>query len=71
MKRSTKNDRLRDEAKRAMWMYYREHKSRMPKWIREYREEIIEGIQEGMTPEGIFNEIIEGAAEDSVARNAA
>jgi len=71
MKRMTINDRLRNEAKRAMWMYYKEHKSRMPTWIREYREEIIEGIQTGMTPEEVFNEIIDQATEDPVAKNAA
>ena len=59
MKRSTKNDRLRDEAKRAMWLYYKEHKSWMPEWIREFREEIIEEIRSGRDPAVIFNEIID------------
>ena len=59
MKRSTKNDRLRYEAKRAMWLYYKEHKSWMPEWIREFREEIINEIQSGREPEDVFNEIID------------
>lgn len=67
MKRSTKNDRLRDEAKRAMWLYYKDNKSAMPKWIREYRDEIIEQIQAGKTAEDIFNEIIDQVENELVA----
>ena len=54
MKRSTKNDRLRDEAKLTMWLYYKEHKSWIPKWIYEHREEIIAKIQTGKDPAAVF-----------------
>ena len=56
IKRKTKS--LRDEAKLAMWNYYTEHKAWMPEWIREYREDIISGIESGQTPELVFNTII-------------
>ena len=59
MKRSTKNKRLRDEAKRQMWLYYKENKTWMPGWIREFREEIIEEIQSGRDPAIVFSEIID------------
>lgn len=71
MKRSTKNDRLKDEAKRTMWLYYKENKSWLPKWIREYRDEIIEQIQAGKTAENVFNGIIDRVENDLVAQNAA
>ena len=56
IQRKTKS--LRDEAKLAMWNYYTEHKAWMPEWIREYREDIISGIESGQTPELVFNTII-------------
>ncbi len=55
----TKKQRLRDEAKLAMWNYYSEQKAWMPKWIREYREEVISGIESGQTAEVVFNTIID------------
>ncbi len=55
----TKKQRLRDEAKLAMWNYYSEHKAWMPAWIREYREEVISGIESGQTAEVVFNTIID------------
>jgi hypothetical protein len=55
----TKKQRLRDEAKLAMWNYYSEHKAWMPEWIREYREEVISGIESGKTAEVVFNTIID------------
>lgn len=57
IQRKTKS--LRDEAKLAMWNYYTEHKAWMPAWIREYREDIISGIESGQSPEEVFNTIIE------------
>jgi len=67
MKRSTKNDRLRDEAKRAMWTYYKDSREWMPKWIREYREEIIESISSGSTAADVFTEIINRVERELVA----
>ena len=58
---------LREEAKRAMWIYYRDHKAWLPEWIREYREEIIERIQAGKTAESVFNEIIDREQKALVA----
>jgi hypothetical protein len=57
IQRKTKS--LRDEAKLAMWNYYTEHKAWMPVWIREYREDIISGIESGQSPEEVFNAVIE------------
>ena len=62
IQRKTKS--LRDEAKLAMWNYYTEHKAWMPEWIREYREDIISGIESGQTPELVFNTIIDRVEED-------
>ena len=62
IQRKTKS--LRDEAKLAMWNYYTEHKAWMPEWIREYREDIISGIESGQSPEEVFNTIIERVEED-------
>ena len=33
--------RTRAEAKKLMWEYYRDNKASLPKWIGEYREEIL------------------------------
>jgi hypothetical protein len=55
---------LRDEAKLAMWNYYSEQKAWMPAWIREYREEIISGIESGQNVEVVFNTIIERVQEE-------
>jgi len=62
IQRKTKS--LRDEAKLAMWNYYTEHKAWMPEWIREYRDDIISGIESGQTPEVVFNTIIERVEEE-------
>ena len=62
IQRKTKS--LRDEAKLAMWNYYTEHKAWMPEWIREYREDIISGIESGQTPELVFNTIIDRVEAD-------
>ncbi len=55
----TKKQRLREEAKLAMWNYYKDHKPWLPKWIGEYREEILSAIQSGRNVEVAFNQIIE------------
>ena len=62
IQRKTKS--LRDEAKLAMWNYYSEQKAWMPTWIREYREDIISGIESGQSPENVFNTIIEQVEEE-------
>ena len=59
MRKTRTKSGLREEAKLAMWLYYKEHKAWMPEWIREYREEIIQGIQSGTSVEDVFNEIID------------
>jgi len=67
MKQTRTNKGLREEAKLAMWNYYSEHKAWMPEWIREYREEIISGIQVGKTAEDVFNDIIARVERELVA----
>ena len=58
MRQGRSKSSLREEAKLAMWNYYTEHKAWMPEWIREYREDIISGIESGQSPEEVFNTII-------------
>lgn len=67
MKQTRTNKGLREEANLAMWNYYSEHKAWMPEWIREYREEIISGIQVGKTAEDVFNDIIARVERELVA----
>ena len=69
IQRKTKS--LRDEAKLAMWNYYTEHKAWMPEWIREYRDDIISGIESGQTPEVVFNTIIDRVEEELAELEAA
>ena len=69
IQRKTKS--LRDEAKLAMRNYYTEHKAWMPEWIREYREDIISGIESGQSPEEVFNTIIERVEEELAELEAA
>ena len=64
MTRTRTKSGLREEAKLAMWLYYSEHKAWMPVWIREYREEIISGIESGQTPETVFGTIIDRVEEE-------
>lgn len=47
----------RDEAKRLMSAYYREHRAKLPKEITARREAIIELIQGGSTPEDAFRNV--------------
>ena len=54
----------RAEAKKLMWEYYRDNKETLPKWIREYREEIISRIQDGSDAGDLFAEIIESVESD-------
>ena len=59
MRQTRTKQGLREEAKLAMWIYYRDHKPWMPAWIREYREEIIGEIESGKDAEEVFNVIID------------
>jgi len=67
----TTKKRLRDEAKLAMWNYYSEQKAWMPKWMREYREDIISGIESGQTAEVVFNMIIDRVEKELAELEAA
>ena len=61
MRNLTKKQGLREEAKLVMWNYYKENKDRLPKWIRGYREEILNGIIGGRSATEEFGKyIIEG-----------
>ena len=59
MRNLTKKQALREEAKLVMWNYYKENKARLPKWIREYREDVIEGLMNGKDVETVFSTIVE------------
>ena len=61
---TTMKKRTRAEAKKLMWEYYRDNKEFLPKWIREYREDVISGIQEGSDVGDVFAEIIESVESD-------
>ena len=50
--------RTRAEAKKLMWEYYRDNKEFLPKWIREYREDIILGVQNGSAVEKVFQFVL-------------
>jgi hypothetical protein len=37
-----------------MWEYYRDNKAILPKWIGEFREEIISGLMDGRDLTSVF-----------------
>ena len=49
--------RTRAEAKKLMWEYYRDNKASLPKWIGEFREEIISRLIVGDTVSEIFRDL--------------
>ena len=53
--------RTRAEAKKLMWEYYRDNKASLPKWIVEYREEILDNLIFGETMEMAFGAALESA----------
>ena len=59
MRNQTKRQRLREEAKLVMWNYYKENKAQLPKWIRGYREDVLEGLMDGENVETVFSTILE------------
>jgi hypothetical protein len=64
-----KTTRTRTEAKKLMWEYYRDNRASFPKWIREFREEILEIlISAGLSVEDSFAEVIKSETS-SVAGN--
>ena len=42
-----KGVRTRAEAKKLMWEYYRDNKASLPKWIGEFREEVLNHLVDG------------------------
>ena len=64
MRNLTKKQALREEAKLVMWNYYKDNKARLPKWIREYREDVIEGLMNGEDVETVFSTIVETVERD-------
>ena len=53
-----KTTRTRAEAKKLMWEYYRNNRASFPKWIREFREEILEDLTDGHAPDDTFRKVI-------------
>ena len=51
--------RTRAEAKKLMWEYYRDNKETLPKWIRDYREEIIVCLRSQHEASDVFRTIVE------------
>jgi hypothetical protein len=66
---TTMKKRTRAEAKKLMWEYYRDNKEFLPKWIREFREEILELlVSGGLSSEDSFAEVVKSETS-SVAGN--
>ena len=63
----TKNVRTRAEAKKLMWEYYRDNKASLPKWIGEFREEVISGLVHGKSARLAFNEAIQEVNYEAAA----
>jgi hypothetical protein len=61
-----KLEQLRTESKRMMWEYYSTHKSTLPVYIREYREDIIIELMKGASVEDVFNLITEEVSPGSM-----
>ena len=71
MRNQTKKQGLREEAKLVMWNFYKENKERLPKWIREYREDVIEGLMNGENVETVFSTIVVTVDRDLATLEAA
>ena len=56
---TTMKKRTRAEAKKLMWEYYRDNKEFLPKWIAEFREEILSSLTAGRDVVHVFQEISE------------
>lgn len=41
-----------------MWEYYRDNKANLPKWIVEFREDILEDLIQGTRPTSAFTTIV-------------
>jgi len=54
----TKDVITRAEAKKLMWEYYRDNKASLPKWIRGFREEILESLTGGKDVCETFSSIV-------------
>ena len=57
-----KNVITRTYAKKLMWEYYRDNKSSLPTWIREFREEILTSLINGSEVVDVFRSFDEIAA---------
>ena len=53
-----KDTRTRAEAKKLMWEYYRDNTASLPKWIVEFREDILEKIMSGVGVSETFESIV-------------
>ena len=53
-----KTSRTRAQAKKLMWDYYRENREWLPKWIQEFREEVLEDLIKGHEPDNTFRKMI-------------
>ena len=60
-----KDVRTRAEAKKLMWEYYRDNKASLPKWIGEFREEVLSELRTGLLPEKVFGDIVQNEQSDT------
>ena len=63
--------RTRAEAKKLMWEYYRDNRTWLPEWIREFREDVITGLMAGLSVETVFAGILESVDSDTDEARAA
>ena len=63
--------RTRAEAKKLMWEYYRDNKSDLPKWIGEFREEILTELMANSDTKLAFDQAIESVESNTEAKLAA
>ena len=67
----TRETRTRAEAKKLMWEYYRDNKTSLPKWIGEFREDILADLVVGVQVEHSFANVVRNAEQDTEDRLAA
>ncbi len=61
----TKDVRTRAEAKKLMWEYYRDNKGSLPKWIGEFREEILTELGLGESVVVAFSRVVGNETQDT------
>ena len=61
-----KTTRTRAEAKKLMWEYYSTNKATLPRWVRQFREDVILKLTIGLSAKSVFDELCELNVSDQV-----